>query len=119
MILQVGEFRHLALDTEDALETNAISLAIHFNLLLHGDAAAAASQLAVRPPGMNDFLPNWSLEGGRTVPRDLYRQAERVASGTWGPSLAENMLETELRRRGWIRDAWEPEKNGIFNTKSF
>ena len=77
------------------------SIACEFDIQLHGDAAATASILAYKPPGMRDLLPGWALESGRNTSRDLYRQTERVAYGTEPASQYQGMRH----RQGWLGDA--------------
>jgi len=91
------------LDSNNQLEIAINGMAVEWDVLLHGDSAAAAANLAVRPPGQSDLLPNWALESGRNVSRDLFRQHERVSGG--GSSGHHNAAGAGLRRRGWIQDA--------------
>jgi hypothetical protein len=92
------------LDNNNQVEIAVNGLAVEWDVLLHGDSAAAAANLAVRPPGQADLLPSWALESGRNVSRDLFRQAERITHGS-SPGSSSQMPGAGLRRRGWINDA--------------
>ena len=75
---------------------------------VRGDAAAAASVLAVRPPGQSDLLPDWAVEQGRLASRDVYRQAERVAAirtGATTTGVSGVGIEGLRHRVGWLGDA--------------
>jgi hypothetical protein len=95
------------LRTDEGLEIALNSLACEWDLQLHGDAAATASLLAVRPPGMSDLLPQWAVDAGRTASRDVYRQAERVAYGGAGAGRTQQQVEVMglRRRQGWLGEA--------------
>jgi len=93
------------LRTDEGIEIALNSLACEWDLQLHGDPAATASVLAVRPPGMADLLPQWAVDAGRTQSRDVYRQAERVGFGSTGQSSAQLEVMGLRRRQGWLGDA--------------
>ena len=79
------------LSTSNSAEICLNSIGVEWNILLHGDAAAAASQLAAKPPGMSDLLPPAVVQAGLDVSKSLHRQAERVGGKT--PSYGSNMLQ--------------------------
>jgi hypothetical protein len=88
-----------------ATEISLNSLACEWDIQLHGDAAAAASLLAVRPAGMNDLLPQWALGQGRLQSRDVHRQHERTVSGKAAAAQGQSELFGLRRRQGWLGDA--------------
>ena len=82
------------------------ALSISFSSLNLKPAAASASLLAAKPPGVQDLLPQWALGQGRTHSRDVFRQAERVAYGTQPAGAGGQASLLGLRRRqGWLGDA--------------
>ena len=78
------------LRTSDSAEICLNAIGVEWNILLHGDAAAAASQLAAKPPGMSDLLPPAVIQAGLDASKSLHRQAERVGAKT--PAYGSNML---------------------------
>lgn len=74
---------------------------VEWILALYGDPSAAASQLAVKPPGWDSVLPQWSTNSQVLHFKAVWQQAERTGAVTTRP--------TEhgygLRRASWLNDA--------------